>query len=142
MTPFQRAAYDLSDVRQRAIAFGVAEAVIREALRGDVWLNDRYQVHVKDSGDFLHLSVKRIDKEPVHDWRDLQEIKNQIVGPECEAVELYPAESRRVDSANQYHLWAVKDPSYRFPFGFGERLVSEEEVAGTRQRPFGREEKS
>jgi hypothetical protein len=37
----------------------------------------------------------------VHDWRDLQRIKNQLVGPECEAVELYPAESRKVDTANQ-----------------------------------------
>jgi hypothetical protein len=55
-----------------------------------------------------------------------------------EAVELYPAESRRVDSANQYHVWAF--PGQRLPFGFAERLVAED-IPGVTQRPFEKETK-
>jgi hypothetical protein len=71
----------------------------------------------------------------VHDWRDLQRIKNELVGPECEAVELYPAESRLVDTANQYHLWADADPTYRFGLGFNMRLTSSD-TGSHLQRPL------
>jgi hypothetical protein len=111
---------------------------IKESLEGAVWINDVYQVVVKSAGSMVHLSIKRIDRETIHDWRDLQEIKNQLVGPECEAIELYPAESRRVDSANQYHLWASSDPTWRFPCGFTERLVTDEKDprVKAKQRPL------
>lgn len=75
----------------------------------------------------------------MHDWRDLQAIKNELVGPEHEAIELYPAESRLVDTANQYHLWVLKDPSQRIPVGWTQRLVMDHDPADTsiRQRPLG-----
>ena len=75
-----------------------------------VWMNNRYQVNIykferpKDWPPMVHLSIKRLDKEPIHDWRHLQRIKNELVGANCEALELYPAEDRVVDTANQYHL--------------------------------------
>lgn len=95
------------------------------------WANDEYVVHKRlipgTTGDdqeptyMIHLSIRRQDREPVRDWRDFQRIKNQLAGPDWEGVEIYPAESRKVDGANQYHLWC-------FPFtlgiGFNERLVS------------------
>jgi hypothetical protein len=83
----------------------------------------------------VHLSIKRRDKLPIHDWRDIQRIKNELVGPEIEGMELYPAESRLVDTANQYHIWCF--PNATFPFGFHEgRLVTEAESDGSKQRPF------
>lgn len=95
-----------------------------------VWLNNLYQVNVYrveatsvEAPPLKWLSIKRRDKAPVHDWRDFQRIKNEIVGPECEGVELYPAESRLVDCANQYHMFVITDPNFRFPFGFNERAV-------------------
>lgn len=105
-----------------------------------VYRNDVYQVavKVKDGGEITHLSIKRIDREVIHDWRDLQEIKNMLCGPEREAVEIYPAESRRVDSANQYHLWVFPE-GFRLPFGFGSRLVMDHDDtdgSGAKQRPF------
>lgn len=105
----------------------------------EVWLNNRYQVirmllSAPGADRVWHLSVKRLDKEVMHDWRDLQRIKNELVGPEAEGVELYPADSRLVDTANQYHLWCFED--FRFPFGFDDRLVAEETIAGSKQRPF------
>lgn len=110
-----------------------------------VYKNDKYMVIKKEIAgadgkmELCWLSIKRQDRESIHDWRELQQIKNELVGPEHEAVELYPAESRCVDAANQYHLWVVLDKAYRFPFGFKERMVSgpkEAEEIGAKQRAF------
>jgi hypothetical protein len=103
-------------------------------------VNSRYQVAIFDSGEIapfghvMHLSVKTHDKAPRHDWRDLQRIKNELAGEAFDAVEVYPAESKLVDTSNQYHLFVFS--AYRLPFGFQERLVSEGEWKGSRQRPF------
>jgi len=127
-TQFGEAEVDRSDPK---IAFAFEGA--------KVYMNNRYQVVVRvsetPSGLMAHLSIKRRDKLPIHDWRDLQRIKNELVGAEVEAMELYPAESQLVDTANQYHLWCF--PEAAFPFGFHEgRLVTESEQDGSRQRPF------
>lgn len=93
-------------------------------------------------GRILWLSIKRIDRAPIHDWRDMQKIKNMICGPSCEAIEIYPDESRLVDTSNQFHLWAFPD-GYRLPFGYSERLVmvpdntdGSNNKSRARQRPF------
>lgn len=106
-------------------------------------MNSRYQVQVRvmppidNALPMTWLSIKRRDRQPIHDWRELQEIKNRIVGPECEAVELYPAESRVVDTANQYHLWCFTAPGYKLPFGFiGSSVRSDDSIGGSTNRPF------
>lgn len=111
----------------------------------EVWANNLYTVHVRREARFVHLSIHRYDKEPARDWRHFQRIKNEIVGPEFEAVELYPAESRMVDQANQYHLWVLLDETggaTQLEIGFhqGRVVATPEEIAevspGARQRPF------
>ena len=90
--------------------------------------NSYYKVTVRDmpGADVVrHLSVTHRDGGTGRDWRDYQQIKNDLIGKECEAVELYPADSRLVDSADSFHLWGVTDEKFRFPVGFGERLVSD-----------------
>lgn len=88
-----------------------------------VYRNNLYTVHVEQRSGLggkvmlTHLSIKRNGREPIHDWADLQAIKNAICGPEAEAVELYPAESRLVNAANQYHLW-VLPIGLHWPVGF------------------------
>lgn len=87
----------------------------------------------------LWLSIKRNDRKPIHDWRHLQRIKNELAGSDFEAIEVYPAESRLVDTANQFHLWVIADPDFRIPLGWEAREVSGPEAAaliGARQRPF------
>lgn len=124
-----------ADVRIRAVLEDIHE-------NEEIFKNDVYQVSVRlrdfpDFGPMVHLSIKRIDKQPCHDWRDFQAIKNQLCGPECEGVEIYPAESRLADTANQYHLWVIPAPGVKFPFGFNsERLVNEDSIAGAVNRPF------
>jgi hypothetical protein len=110
------------------------------------WRNDIYQVQVRlfhneaFDADMMHLNIRRIDGAAVFDWRHRQWIKNQLVGDECEAFELYPAESRLVDTSNKYHLWAFVDPQFRLPVSVQQkpgRDVIDEEVrspAGMRQR--------
>ena len=85
--------------------------------------------------EIAHLSCKRRDREPIDEnrWRILQALKNAICGPECEGVELYPAESRLVDTANQYHLWVLPE-GVKLPFGFQTRLVGNEGGGGAKQR--------
>jgi hypothetical protein len=118
---------------------------VKGRLEEVIWLNELYQVAVRPADlidanggwpALIHLSIKRRDRRPIHDWRDLQEIKNQIVGPEHEAIELYPAESRRVDSANQYHLFVLKDAKIRFPFGFQSRYVTDVPFSKSVNRPL------
>lgn len=100
-----------------------------------VFVNDLYQVSVYKVGDgpdedsMWHLSIKRDDREVIHDWRHLQAIKNEIFTPEHMAFEIYPAESKLVDTSNQYHLW-VMPHGYELPFGFDEYLVlSDSQIA-------------
>jgi hypothetical protein len=71
----------------------------------------------------MSLSIRRIDRKPVHSWRDFQRIKNEIAGPEIEAFELYPGRRRTVDTANQYWMWCMR-PGIELPVGFSERAVS------------------
>jgi len=73
--------------------------------------NNRYHVflHMYKSEhgphDVVHLSIRNNDRSARRDWRDFQRIKNEIVGPQVEMVELYPKEDQKVDISNQYHLW-------------------------------------
>jgi hypothetical protein len=105
------------------VSYEEAVGMVAAQVNQQYFVNSTYQVNLggphRAEGDawpvMWHLSVKRRDKEVIHDWRDLQTIKNMIIGPENEAFEIYPAESRLVDMANQYHSWVFKDPSVRLP---------------------------
>lgn len=77
------------------------------------WNNDVYMVNLRrrpdrvfnTREDMIQLGISALDGTARHDWRDFQAIKNQLAGPECEAFELYPAESRLLDPSNYYTLW-------------------------------------
>lgn len=84
---------------------------------------------VNNENGVIHLSIRNNERKPIRDWRHFQRIKNELVGTEREALELYPAESRLVDEANQYHLWVLPTGEL-FPFGFNEgRFVGDSESA-------------
>lgn len=103
----------------------------------EIWTNDHYQVTVrylipteeglpKGRDGMVHLSIHKLDRRRIRDWRDLQQIKNEVMGDEREAVELFPKESRLVDTANEYHLWVMPLGAV-LPFGFDEGMVSSDE---------------
>lgn len=101
--------------------------------------NSRYMVFIRllkhpRYGEVCHLSIKTHDKAAYHDWRDFQRIKDEICGPEFEAVEIYPQARYLVDTSNQYHLWVFLE--HRLELGFTERLVAEGSWENSVQRPF------
>jgi hypothetical protein len=129
------AALDVSVIASRfGLDIATAERQVQQLRQQSIFLSATHQVNVQlirvpfgeDLGDVAWLSIKRRDREVIRDWRELQAIKNAIVGPEHEGFELYPAESRLVDTANQFHLFVFMDRRVRMPVGFVER-----EVAGT-----------
>jgi hypothetical protein len=113
------------DLMEKAI---LVEKLIQLMAAPVCYANDVYRVRVRNVPPFVQLDINRHDGEPCNNWREFQRIKNELVGPECEAVELFPAESRLVDTANQYHLWVIPNESYRFPFGYNTRLVFDKPV--------------
>ena len=153
MQPFQEAdlpaeSFDPQWVANRMKCdLPTAEQLVKFNREQVVYMNDEFQVNVHKANvtspafpAMLHLSIKRRDRQPIHDWRVLQEIKNLIVGPTHEAVELYPSEERLTDTANQYHLWVLAEPGLMFPFGFfdGRNVSDTAEAAevGATQRPL------
>jgi hypothetical protein len=101
-----------------------AVANIRRRTMIPHYQNSRYHVAMEVMDGVMHLDIRRRDSQPVgpERFRDFQRIKNELVGPEFEAAEIYPAESRLRDASNNYHLW-VLPKGQRFPFGFSTRLV-------------------
>jgi hypothetical protein len=98
----------------------------------EIWCNNLYTVTVRryssgwplNHGPWAQLGIYCEDGEPRHDWRDMQRIKNDCVGAEWEAVELYPAESRLIDPSNYYILYAA--PALPFGLRQGRSVVTPE----------------
>jgi hypothetical protein len=139
-----------SDFRKAVIATGAtkkdADQMYRDSKKQETHVNDTYLVQIDRDcehgfgpkncpGGMFELTIRRLDRGPMHDWRHVQQIKNEIVGKENEMVELYPAESRLRDSANQYWFYGFNDPKVCFPFGMLGRFVDDGNDFGpSRQR--------
>jgi hypothetical protein len=89
----------------------------------EIYANNYYQCVMRNNQPGITwLSIKRNDMTPIHNWNHLLQIKNDVCGEEREGIELYPAMSRIVDVANQYHLW-VLPAGHTLDLGFKERMV-------------------
>jgi len=109
------------------------------------WESDIFQVTVRrwtkdpvfgTDGGMIQIGINALDGTARHDWREFQWIKNQIAGPECEAFELYPAESRLMDPSNYYSLWCFPGLK-RIKVGMNEgRRVLNADEAIAPQRAF------
>jgi hypothetical protein len=99
------------------------ESAVQRMTAVNIYENDTYHVEVKHAPPFIHLDIRRRDGKTCNEWQDFQRIKNELVGPEHEALQLFPAESRLVDTGNEYHLWVCTDTQARFQFGFKNRFV-------------------
>lgn len=111
------------------------------------FINSLYQVSMSrvyvdwfgEPKDIIQLCIRRRDGAMIWDWRHFQQIKNELCGEECEGLQLFPAESRKVDTSNKWHIWVVADGT-RMPFGWQQRDVQDDihgkAVGGLRQRPL------
>ena len=100
-----------------------------------IWVNPEYHVMQwtgSDANGVVHEPALKglcdyLCIRGPHDWRKMQDIKNQLCGEAREAFEIYPAERRVIDDDDQYHL-IVLPLGYKFPFGVfkqGQSLSSE-----------------
>lgn len=112
-----------------------------------MYQNNIYNVMVNTSSadvspdwpEMIHLSIRRVDRARVgkERYRDFMRIRDELVGDQHEAVELYPARVREIDTVNQYHLWVMKDRRNSFPFGWwAGRLCTSGSVGGAVQSPI------
>lgn len=88
----------------------------QRGLRG-AYCNRIYAVQYVVRGSLAMLQIRRHDRGKDFPWRDLQRIKNELVGPEREAVQVFPRESEVVDAANMAHLWIIPE-GVRWPMTF------------------------
>ena len=115
-----------------------AKMGLHRDIYAEIYVNDIYQVAVyrnEEADELIHLdelkgrctwlSIKRRDKRPVNNWQDMQTIKNRLVGVDCDAIQIFPAESRMINMANQYHLIVLPSDAW-LPFGWGFRSVDTE----------------
>lgn len=143
-TPFEDVTHLLSSPLARQL--GITDPVVvakMQAMSGmgnaktRVYQNSRYIVHVTPVEPGFRLSIRTLQNDARHDWREYQRIKNELCGPEYEAIEVYPAESRLVDTANQFFLFVLPE-GVRIPVGFDRRAVMRPDntVPGANQRPW------
>jgi hypothetical protein len=161
MSPFQRVARDVTLAMNQRNAFMAQpaeffreffdgrtptlqeklfwiEEKVRQSETWEVYRNNLYLVVIESTSPLIHLCIRRHDGRPCPDWNHMQQIKTELIGPEHEAVELFPAESRLINTTNEYHLWVHPKSGFRFPFGFSwNRFVTEKplETCGVADMP-------
>lgn len=84
---------------------------------GDSWMRDMRRAYANDlyavlvrplRSGVIHLAIRTAtNAEPP--WRDLQRIKNELVGLERFAVQVCPPDSRLIDQADMYHLFVMPE---------------------------------
>ena len=123
MTDFERIEMDVPSWQDIMATSNCTEQEARDEVQWiknqSVWANSLYQVNIEYMpGGRAHLIIRRLDKQPIHNWQHFQMIKSALLDPECEAVEIYPKESQLVDEKHHYHLWAFRSPERSFGIGF------------------------
>lgn len=74
--------------------------------------NRAFAVLVRDVdtewGPVLHLAIRNASGSEIS-WSSKQRIKDELVGRDRVAVEVFPSREQLVDGANMYHLWALPE---------------------------------
>lgn len=69
----------------------------------------------EETSGYTHIAIRRHDGKPiVGGWNTLQAIKNDVVGQQRYAVEVFPETASLVNEENMRHLWVFPE---------GERLL-------------------
>ena len=100
------------------VTYQIHYKVVAQVLEvGDgVCLNEQFN-------DTVWLSIRANNGMTVErDWRDYQAIKNDLVSPDRQAIEIYPKESKLVDTVNVFHLWVLPE-DIEIPVGYQYRDV-------------------
>lgn len=71
-------------------------------------MDGKYDILYDKVDGYTHLRIQRIDNKPIHNYMDLQEIKNDLLGNDVIAIEIYPAQKDFKNCSNTYHIWTWK----------------------------------
>jgi hypothetical protein len=76
-----------------------------------MWFRRRlYRVYVVPEAGYTHLLIERADGRPIRStWDVLQAIKDDAVGADRYAVEVFPDKNSLVYRANARHLWVFPE---------------------------------
>lgn len=66
---------------------------------------DYFVMYDEPAPGVRHLRIQGGGKEVLHNWMDMQDIKNTLWGEDTVAIEVYPAQSQFKNGSNTYHLW-------------------------------------
>jgi hypothetical protein len=69
------------------------------------WQTTIYEILYDEPKGFKHLRISRVDGEPIRSWKDIQEIKNDLLGEDVVAIEVFPKQCDFVNGSNTYHIW-------------------------------------
>jgi hypothetical protein len=73
-----------------------------------MYKSDTYSVSLTEFADGIKkLSILRKDRQPIRDWSEIQKIKNEILGEETYAIEVFPPKSELINRYNCYHLFHI-----------------------------------
>jgi hypothetical protein len=110
----------VTDPRNRLVRAARARGIRTADGLQNACLNEVYSVQffVAETawGTVDHLMIRRHDEGTDVPWHDKQRIKDELLGSDRIAVEVYPARKDLVDAANIYHLW-VLPTGFSLPFG-------------------------
>lgn len=100
------------------------------------WQNSFYLVFRKElepelglDGSVL-LTLKRRDGKAIREWKHLQRVKNELVDPEREAVDIFPPQSMVTSMGNEHNLFVV-------PVGVSSIFVFEEKLRAEGLHGYG-----
>jgi hypothetical protein len=127
-TPWQLAEHSAQDVGEQVVR-NKTHTVFIKPMNADTTTGNPMD-------GWVTLSIKRNDREAECDWRVFMRIKNELVGPDREAIQVFPSMSRVVDTANQYFLF-VAPRGYLLGVGFIDRLVLDEAASAAANEQIG-----
>jgi hypothetical protein len=83
----------------------IKHADLKNVLSGYETTDGKYQIFYDEIKEITHLRIRRKDMKPIHNWQHIQQIKDDLLGTDTIAIEVYPRKSDIVDYSNSYHLW-------------------------------------
>ena len=102
--------------------------------RRQVFENPLYSVIRLAVHDGWILTIINSDQSARRDWREFQQIKNEVCGPSCVGMECYPPDGTVMDPSNAFimRVWPLKKQPFTLGFERGEILAPQESMAPQR----------
>lgn len=70
------------------------------------WLTATYEIFLDNIDGIDWLRISKRDNSCINSYMDMQQIKNDLLGEEVIAVEVFPKQSVFKNGTNARHLWA------------------------------------